>query len=197
MVWNLSLREAGVTSASDQLTDGVKRAKEAKDLSAFYDCHGEYTETDDLDTYGIEEPEAKPQEARNQTLQRIDSLVYKTIITKKVSKQIKKKSNFDMELKKELKGTTGSEKLVEEFIKSEMLKNGVPHNELTKEVREENGQRAAGASTPDEGVDDESIRSKNPKKVKVFCGQLSDNLPPLNSKIVRIFTSSTFTGKRL
>lgn len=39
-------------------------------------------------------------------------------------------------------------------------------------------------------------REEREKLLKVLSGSL-DNLPPLGSKIVRIFTSSTFTGNYL
>ena len=90
---------------------------------------------------------------------------------------------------KEKKST--KKELVDNLLKSEMKKN-TSINDLVKEGRADSGKRAS----PDAG--EEKVRpEKNSKKLRVFNGVLSDDLPPLNSKIVRIFTSSTFTGKAL
>ena len=94
-----------------------------------------------------------------------------------------------MDIKREGKGST--DKLVEAFMKSEMKKNS-SYNDLAKD-RIDSGNKRNGGASPDIS-ESEITLLKNPKKIAVFEGILSDDLPPLNSKIVRIFTSSTFTG---
>lgn len=98
-----------------------------------------------------------------------------------------------MDIKREGKGST--DKLVEAFMKSEMKKNS-SYNDLAKDARIDSGNRRNGGVSPDFS-ESEITLLKNPKKIAVFEGILSDDLPPLNSKIVRIFTSSTFTGMLL
>jgi hypothetical protein len=59
-----------------------------------------------------------------------------------------------------------------------------------------NGVNGDVGSEDGEGVETEDeLRDKEREKIlRVLVGELED-LPPLGSKIVRIFTSSTFTGK--
>lgn len=91
--------------------------------------------------------------------------------------------NLTMESKRDNKGS--GEKLVEAFIRK-----NASNGDLS---RVDSGTKRGGGS-PDTPSDSENLSTKNPKKLRVFEGVLSDDLPPLNSKIVRIFTSSTFTG---
>jgi len=55
---------------------------------------------------------------------------------------------------------------------------------------------AAVASGTDVGCTNTTSKEAERRLMRVLTGCL-DNLPPLQSKIVRIFTSSTFTGQKL
>lgn len=113
-----------------------------------------------------------------------------------VEQAVKQFKGSKMESKKDGKGTA-NDKIVEAFVKSEMKKNS-SFNDL---ARVDSGTRrngvGGGGVSPETGCSETELMLKNPKKLTVFEGMLTDDLPPLNSKIVRIFTSSTFTGELL
>jgi len=69
--------------------------------------------------------------------------------------------------------------------KHEKLDNGAVNGLINGEAGSEDGE---GLEVQEEMLDEEKE-----KLLKVLMGEL-ENLPPLGSKIVRIFTSSTFTG---
>ena len=73
---------------------------------------------------------------------------------------------------------------VEETDKTKIVENGVNENGING-VEEGNGG--------EEELEDELKDEEREKLTRVLSGEL-ENLPELGSKIVRIFTSSTFTG---
>lgn len=89
----------------------------------------------------------------------------------------------------------------ERISRDKSAKSGMKKNSSYSELQREGGRVDSGKydGTPDlitGGVTDppDGLSVRNPKKTLIFEGMLTDDLPPLNSKIVRIFTSSTFTG---
>jgi len=169
------------------------------DLAVFYGCIGaevdttpslpaQQKQTGSNDFLSINQSNGLPE--KNE--QAFAEVVQRRISVEEATKVFKK---VKMESKKESKGS--NDKLVEAFMKSEIKKN-LSLNDLVKEYsRVDSGNRRNGGGvSPDNANSDSDISlQKNPKKLRVFEGLLSDDLPPLNSKIVRIFTSSTFTGK--
>lgn len=67
----------------------------------------------------------------------------------------------------------------------------VEGNEVNTKSSENGGEEHADDSSTSTT---EHVLQREEKLLQVLCGSLED-LPPLSSKIVRIFTSSTFTGK--
>ena len=165
-----------------------------RDLAAFYGCvtDSDSTTSSSEDENGTLPSKSQPQATNNGHLKKrhpeFTDIVKRGYALDKVSKQFKT-SLEKMDIKREGKGST--DKLVEAFMKSEMKKNS-SYNDLAKD-RIDSGNKRNGGVSPDIS-ESEITLLKNPKKIAVFEGILSDDLPPLNSKIVRIFTSSTFTG---
>lgn len=104
----------------------------------------------------------------------------------------------DKRLDKLDKSDTGS-------IKSERLENGSAKADRKSDKTEKVDRGESGslnglvngevASEDGEGEEKEDLLDEEREKlIRVLSGELED-LPPLGSKIVRIFTSSTFTGK--
>lgn len=119
------------------------------------------------------------------------SLVLQRVGIKQVS------TSFQRLVRRGMERKGSSENLLDTFVKSEMKKNS-SYNDLQKEgsVRIDSGKPDPNADAS-VAVDSDTSKKLNPKKLLVFEGHLEDDLPPLNSKIVRIFTSSTFTGNAL
>lgn len=183
------------------IAPGARRVQSSQDLARFYNC------LSDSDQEQPEEPPDKPPEIQaawqpdgnSNTVpnrkQSIEQIVQHKLQAKKLTKRIRSRNRISiMDSKKEVKGS--SDKLVEALLKSEMKKN-TSLNDLAKENhRVDSGKRWPPTSgSPDNDDEETDHVFKNPKKLRVFKGDLENDLPPLNSKIVRIFTSSTFTGK--
>ena len=169
------------------------------DLATFYDC----VERDDRElekndgnqlSPPVDEEESAISAVESETDEGVDLV---TVVRRRLSVQAAAKQfkSNKMESKKEVK-TSMTDKIVEAFVKSEMKKN----YSFNDAGRVDSGTRrngvGGGGVSPENGASESDLCTlKNPKKLTVFEGMLSDDLPPLNSKIVRIFTSSTFTGK--
>lgn len=179
----------------------ARRKPTEKDLAAFYnnsDNSGSHSEGSEESSDGVvlaepSLPEDRASQNARLTRRRssfLDIALSGSIVKKASNKFIQTLDKMD--IKKEGK-VSNNEKLVEAFMKSEMKKNS-SYNDLAKDTRIDSGNKRNGGVSPD-GSENEITMLKNPKKLAVFEGVLSDDLPPLNSKIVRIFTSSTFTGR--
>lgn len=168
------------------------RETSCPNLAAFYDC-----DTPARKSVVAEEDQTSFEETVNASLEADELSDFANIVRRRVSVQIaaEKFKNSEMESKKDNKGPA-ADKIVEAFMKTEMKKN-MSFNDLNRvdSGTKRNGVGGGGVSPENGASESDFCLLKNPKKLRVFEGMLNDDLPLLNSKIVRIFTSSTFTGR--